>query len=69
MRLFNGAWTPYDAAMTDALSEAVGVELSKKVADQTRPRNLVWLIIRGVEGMWRAARHGFYLATAYATIG
>jgi hypothetical protein len=69
MKYFNGAWSPYDAAMTDALSEAVGVELSKKVADQKRPRNLVWLIVKGVEGVWRAARHGIYLASAYVTIG
>lgn len=69
MAYYNGAWSPYDAAMTDALSEAVGVELSKKVADQKRPRNLVWLVIKGAEGVWRAAKHGLYMAVAYATIG
>lgn len=55
--------------MTDALSEAVGVELAKKVADQKRPRNLLWLAIKGVEGVWRAAKHGLYIASAYAMLG
>lgn len=69
MTYYNGAWSPWDAAMTDALSEAVGVQLSKKVADQKKPRNLVWLIIKGAEGVWRAAKHGIYIAMAYATVG
>lgn len=58
---FYGAWSPYQACITDALSEAVGVELSRRVADQKRPRNLLWLFIKGVDGVWRAAKHSAYV--------
>jgi len=47
--------------MTDALSEAVGVELSHKVADQKRPKNLLWMLIKGVDGVWRASKHAAYI--------
>jgi distribution and morphology protein 31 len=58
---YDGAWSPYGACMTDALSEAVGVELSRKTADQKKPRNMVWLLIKGVDGVWRGAKHTLYL--------
>lgn len=57
IRYYNGAWSPYGACMTDALSEAVGVELSRKVADQKRPKNLLWMLIKGVDGVWRACKY------------
>ena len=33
---------------------AVGVELSEKVADfGKKPKNVAWLVVMGVEGVWR----------------
>lgn len=91
LKYFDGAWSPYAAAMTvsflvcsrpsihpvqDALSEAAGVALSAKVSDHRKvdvsfsfslsyfprqPKNVVWLIIMGVDGAWRAAKHGLYV--------
>jgi distribution and morphology protein 31 len=58
---FDGAWSPYAAAMTDALSEAVGVELSHKVSDQKRPKNILWMLVMGFDGIWRATKHSAYL--------
>ena len=61
VRYYNGAWSPYAACMTDALSEAVGVELSHRVADQKRPKNVLWMLIKGVDGVWRAGKHALYI--------
>lgn len=58
---FDGAWSPYAAAMTDALSEAVGVELSERVADQKRPKNVVWLLVMGFDGVWRLVWFSFFV--------
>ncbi len=61
LEYYDGAWSPYAAAMTDALSEAVGVELSARVADQKKPKNVFWLLIKGVDGIWRAAKYSAYV--------
>ncbi len=61
LEYFDGAWTPYDAAMTDAVSEAVGVELSAKVADQKKPKNVFWMLVMGVDGVWRAVKQSAYV--------
>lgn len=58
---FDGAWTMYDAGVTDALSEGVAVELAKKVEEQKTPKNVMWLIVKGIDGIIRALRHSSYV--------